>query len=158
MCGEHQDGRRDEDRHLGSSPHVRGTLIHQQDFREELRIIPACAGNTLSVHVIGRPDRDHPRMCGEHFSSLTYWWISPGSSPHVRGTRPYGYQLAGKPGIIPACAGNTRAYVFGEGFDWDHPRMCGEHRLFVLAQIVELGSSPHVRGTPGVSFGWCEGW
>ena len=30
---------------------------------------------------------------------------------------------------------------------WDHPRVCGEHRIHSLDQIGVLGSSPRMRGT-----------
>ena len=50
-------------------------------------------------------------------------------------------------GIIPACAGNT----FRPGIcclsHRDHPRMCGEHRRLFCWASLQLGSSPHVRGT-----------
>ena len=32
---------------------------------------------------------------------------------------------------------------------WDHPRICGEHPVEHDARGVSLGSSPHMRGTPG---------
>ena len=32
----------------------------------------------------------------------------------------------------------------------DHPRMCGEHRFAALARHETRGSSPHVRGAPGI--------
>ncbi len=49
-------------------------------------------------------------------------------------------------GIIPACAGSTRAMRSVLLFFRDHPRMCGEHfrRVFVASTLQ--GSSPHVRG------------
>ena len=50
-------------------------------------------------------------------------------------------------GIIPAYAGNTN---FGMPFSFarrDHPRVCGEHLVFVVVVVV-VGSSPRMRGTP----------
>ena len=86
-------------------------------------------------------------MCGEHHP----WWCpvcgQRGSSPHVRGT-PYGKRSApcGR-GIIPACAGNTVATPTYPTRNWDHPRMCGEHRDVRSRLFPRGGSSPHVRGT-----------
>ena len=31
------------------------------------------------------PNRDHPRMCGEHDTTITNDGTATGSSPHVRG-------------------------------------------------------------------------
>ena len=52
-----------------------------------------------------------------------------------------------RPGIIPACAGNTdQAFDLGFGVG-DHPRMRGEHYTYDSADISGMGSSPHARGT-----------
>ena len=50
-------------------------------------------------------------------------------------------------GIIPACAGNS-----GEVSDdclrhRDHPRVCGEQSESLFYFLLDLGSSPRVRGT-----------
>ena len=73
-----------EDR--GSSPHARGTLAGKARGDESLRIIPACAGNTMCIRRLTWCARDHPRMRGEHLPvPLCAPWIV-GSSPHARGT------------------------------------------------------------------------
>ena len=46
MCGEHGDRLADVDPVDG--------------------IIPACAGSTSAIAYYSCPERDHPRMCGEH--------------------------------------------------------------------------------------------
>ena len=86
-------------------------------------------------------------MCGEHSVSATYWWVSPGSSPRVRGTPPIQLHRSAAGGIIPACAGNTidsslRVFLFR-----DHPRVCGEHTIWPPSLGGGAGSSPRVRGT-----------
>ena len=54
----------------GSSPHARGTHMHTGIGAGIGGIIPACAGNTnFFVHVWAWY-WDHPRMRGEHLSSL----------------------------------------------------------------------------------------
>ena len=52
------------------------------------------------------------------------------------------------PGIIPACAGSTYPKCFGRSRRGDHPRMCGEHDKLDYKELVQQGSSPHVRGAP----------
>ena len=70
ICGEHTPYRRYSAGLLGSSPHMRGTLLRYGVVYRYDGIIPAYAGNT-------RPDShrrsdtwDHPRICGEHSRSL----------------------------------------------------------------------------------------
>ena len=89
MCGEHEFRTGKSLVNSGSSPHVRGALV---------------------IHHAPAPFmRDHPRMCGEHWTLSGQRKRPWGSSPHVRGA------LSGLPvvlawrGIIPACAGSTRA-------------------------------------------------
>ena len=86
MRGEHCGRNLGMLRFLGSSPHARGTPSHSVQHIVDTGIIPACAGNTFSTSETRLPNRDHPRMRGEHAtraaSSLS--WV--GSSPHARGT------------------------------------------------------------------------
>ena len=46
MCGEHFADPESSPRWLGSSPHVRGTLVYRKEVEQAHGIIPACAGNT----------------------------------------------------------------------------------------------------------------
>ena len=91
----------------GSSPHARGTLPAEKLRIFTLGIIPACAGNTCSDSWRRANRRDHPRMRGEHSSSLPGSEPKSGSSPHARGTRHHPGGRVAHRGIIPACAGNT---------------------------------------------------
>ena len=94
---------------LGSSPHVRGTPNGEPVDYEAAGIIPACAGNTSLKSGLQWFPWDHPRMCGEHITYKLTGASSQGSSPHVRGTLPVYIPIGLLGGIIPACAGNTRA-------------------------------------------------
>ena len=71
---------------LGSSPRVRGTLVDGDFMQAEHGIIPACAGNTVSVEIEGVIVGDHPRVCGEHQRAYEKLIGRSGSSPRVRGT------------------------------------------------------------------------
>ena len=89
---------------------------------------------------------DHPRVCGEHWPSTTSLLPSAGSSPRMRGTLD-GYDgYLDLDGIIPAYAGNTMRPTASHTAPWDHPRVCGEHRLGLSMRSCQLGSSPRVRG------------
>ena len=71
----------------GSSPRMRGTPLDLAVERCFAGIIPAYAGNTLLMELALNRFRDHPRVCGEHFSR-NYWFVrARGSSPRMRGTR-----------------------------------------------------------------------
>ena len=92
---------------------------------------------------------DHPRMCGEHLVVALDRGDVRGSSPHVRGTRQGRHRSTRRPGIIPACAGNTQRRRIRGRRARDHPRMCGEHSSPSSKEAAMTGSSPHVRGTLG---------
>ena len=89
-------------------------------------------------------------MCGEHPDTAAMSGTKPGSSPHVRGTRPCCDCFLKGIGIIPACAGNTGCTGDVHQCRTDHPRMCGEHVKITFLGMEIWGSSPHVRGTPSV--------
>ena len=146
MCGEHGRLATMPCRSPGSSPHVRGALRQTQRQGQRPGIIPACAGSTPTATRPTREPRDHPRMCGEHFTTTGSPYCSSGSSPHVRGA-PTG-DLLGVTigGIIPACAGSTPTATRPSREPRDHPRMCGEHLPDVSLAVPLPGSSPHVRG------------
>ena len=72
VCGEHQLSQWRSQVCPGSSPRVRGTHHRVRLARPRLGIIPACAGNTASGSPCSTCDRDHPRVCGEHFSALNF--------------------------------------------------------------------------------------
>ena len=91
--------------------------------------------------------RDHPRVCGEHYTYDSADITGMGSSPRVRGTHDRITCVLQHAGIIPACAGNTVRRPAGLRIFRDHPRVCGEHWGNSLFTVMALGSSPRVRGT-----------
>ena len=133
---------------IGSSPHARGTLDDAQFHFLTSRFIPACAGNApgLPTGPAARPV--HPRMRGERTFEFEPLITPAGSSPHARGTRGVGRLGVDHVRFIPACAGNA---PLPECSLWRwpvHPRMRGERDVELHQRPVELGSSPHARGTP----------
>ena len=87
-------------------------------------------------------------MRGEHFCRSLSLMPPAGSSPHARGAPHDSRHLVGRDGIIPACAGSTAAELIGEPWNWDHPRMRGEHACLGFRRRRSRGSSPHARGAP----------
>ena len=71
---------------LGSPPRVRGTAHNIKLIWESERITPACAGNSLRRCYYAKPDKDHPRVCGEQLKCFSIQPGKAGSPPRVRGT------------------------------------------------------------------------
>ena len=70
VCGEHTNGVVAIGVPAGSSPRVRGTFGGSLDIRDGIRFIPACAGNIAADRSPPAPSPVHPRVCGEHTSSI----------------------------------------------------------------------------------------
>ena len=131
----------------GSSPRMRGTLMLAVSVAVVLGIIPAYAGNTVRIWRPAHAPWDHPRVCGEHSDSFLSHGHRAGSSPRMRGTREFDRLRDGCVGIIPAYAGNTLWTSVTPTLIEDHPRVCGEHIVWVCHASSYLGSSPRMRGT-----------
>ena len=130
----------------GSSPHARGAPQRPAHERESRGIIPACAGSTTVPLARLSLNWDHPRMRGEHPQTKVMYTFPTGSSPHARGAQVQATKGPPTHGIIPACAGSTRAPRPCTRRIWDHPRMRGEHDVAMETPGRLEGSSPHARG------------
>ena len=126
---------------------MRGTPAVYKHHEKEHGIIPAYAGNTKAPPWHGQGERDHPRICGEHWIERDGRAQRMGSSPHMRGTRTATPELCTAVGIIPAYAGNTVGFQWDCAHPRDHPRICGEHHPANYHPPRQTGSSPHMRGT-----------
>ena len=170
MRGEHTPLLSRTSRRVGSSPHARGAPSTSATWSAARGIIPACAGSTRARCGPGPWSGDHPRMRGEHTPLLSRTSRRVGSSPHARGAPSTSATWSAARGIIPACAGSTRARcgpgpwsgdhprMRGEHASarpparrgWDHPRMRGEHENTEHDVMTVQGSSPHARGAHSV--------
>ena len=129
VCGEHGDDVLDHDSPFGSSPRMRGARRSDKSHKPAVGIIPAYAGSTWPRCPHPRTTRDHPRVCGEHATVLSCTRGTLGSSPRMRGARPQYHEDEDSYRIIPAYAGSTNRSHDRALASWDHPRVCGEHRL-----------------------------
>ena len=91
----------------GSPPPTRGTLDKLLNGKLPLRITPAYAGNTLTMHWLLISQRDHPRLRGEHLELIGSNNINVGSPPPTRGTPEKMVLDIYSHRITPAYAGNT---------------------------------------------------
>ena len=134
----------------GSSPRVRGTLHLRTNHLARGRFIPACAGNSPAWRLGKGSCSVHPRVCGELRRGGVLAVRGAGSSPRVRGTRPFSRPMSRHCRFIPACAGNSAPAVPELTDLTVHPRVCGELSALRLAIAANSGSSPRVRGTPAL--------
>ena len=145
-CGEHSTVTAPLGFPSGSSPRMRGALAVDPGARLLHGIIPADAGSTLCPIGVMSSTPDHPRGCGEHPVQGKGDDRRAGSSPRMRGARYCVARLWGQAGIIPADAGSTRSIRPSAHAAMDHPRGCGEHRLWNRYHKFVKGSSPRMRG------------
>ena len=107
VCGEHPQQRQKAQSYPGSSPRMRGALRYPLPPARSQGIIPAYAGSTTrGIHGTNSA-KDHPRVCGEHWSYVDDNGVGLGSSPRMRGAPHCRRSERAAPGIIPAYAGST---------------------------------------------------
>ena len=148
VCGEHLEPSPVQNSTAGSSPRMRGTPVSLSSIVNTRGIIPAYAGNTLAAQSSKSSTGDHPRVCGEHLSAMSFVVFIGGSSPRMRGTLSTVNWSIRDRGIIPAYAGNTAIFPTSAFIIRDHPRVCGEHMTSAAMGNEAAGSSPRMRGTP----------
>ena len=146
MCGENGCALVHECGFWGSSPRVRGKHFDHLEAEPLAGLIPACAGKTSWCRQRLRWCRAHPRVCGENRPLANKNLSYAGSSPRVRGKLVALQRALNNGGLIPACAGKTRAVRESIIFDWAHPRVCGENIAIASSWLSTAGSSPRVRG------------
>ncbi len=126
---------------------MRGTRVKHSVHKDYLRITPAHAGNTCEQNKERARNKDHPRPCGEHITTLLSTNITAGSPPPMRGTHRIVQPKITNIRITPAHAGNTRWWFSPIPPSQDHPRPCGEHGICKHRLITWVGSPPPMRGT-----------
>ena len=132
----------------GSSPLARGILHEGYQRCDNVRIIPACAGFTVSTWDDFDTVGDHPRSRGVYMRMRWLGWRTAGSSPLARGLRgDLGGGGAGG-GIIPARAGFTPRPASQPNAPTDHPRSRGVYPPPPSPASTTTGSSPLARGLP----------
>ena len=110
---------------FGSSPRMRGKPVCKPCTYDNVRIIPAHAGQTLFCHLLSFLLPDHPRACGANVSAVVPVGATIGSSPRMRGKQQRGGDIRAARRIIPAHAGQTRPAPNASTPPPDHPRACG---------------------------------
>ena len=146
-CGEQFVYRRERVLLDGSSPRMRGTEELAGFLGEEIRFIPAHAGNSIPGSTSDRRGTVHPRACGEQVVRKDYSCRARGSSPRMRGTATTTATPRRCPRFIPAHAGNRQWAEIFHCLSTVHPRACGEQCIPTVPDHDRGGSSPRMRGT-----------
>ena len=125
---------------------MRGKVNQSHLLSSPTRITPAYAGKSCSLLVCLPFRKDHPRVCGEKTKNEIKVNALPGSPPRMRGKEEFVDEMSRQSRITPAYAGKS---VMSWGFFFcaeDHPRVCGEKTLILLAMFSPPGSPPRMRG------------
>ena len=150
----------------GSPPRMRGKPHMGKRQIYNKRITPAHAGKTAPHRQAVLREADHPRACGENYSSGVCLGGGCGSPPRMRGKlsgnqiiiasigspprmrgKPKARQSASKsPRITPAHAGKTTVIYPTPQTPPDHPRACGENCPSEGLNGIYSGSPPRMRG------------
>ena len=133
---------------FGSSPRVRGKRCKLRQLKQQIRIIPARAGQTNIESTLRYRRTDHPRACGANDHPTCGKVSENGSSPRVRGKPDASSRNGRSRRIIPARAGQTCSGSGSRRAGTDHPRACGANGRALVRRERAAGSSPRVRGKP----------
>ena len=98
--------------------------------------------------------RAHPHVCGEHLDNANYSNAKEGSSPRMRGTHTGPNPHGRVDGLIPTYAGNTGMKRGLSSRARAHPHVCGEHVPKACTLYGVQGSSPRMRGTHLLTWGF----
>ena len=106
-CGENGERLSGSGALEGSPPRMRGKLAQYRRLLIRQRITPAHAGKTRWQRLGQRATRDHPRACGENYTTDVILTSQEGSPPRMRGKLLWFEHIHDRGGITPAHAGKT---------------------------------------------------
>ena len=146
MGGEKTSADRPRIADIGSPPRGRGKVSSVSMCTRSPGITPAWAGKSCPERLKTASALDHPRVGGEKRQARTYTASCQGSPPRGRGKVALAHATALALGITPAWAGKSKNPLFKLGPAWDHPRVGGEKKTFIVRRILQKGSPPRGRG------------
>ena len=146
LCGEKAYKATQDDFDKGSPPPMRGKGEVQKTMERSKGITPAYAGKSAGCHIQPKPDRDHPRLCGEKCTAGAIQQPQKGSPPPMRGKVKKQGKFRHFCRITPAYAGKRGSKDQSGAILEDHPRLCGEKCKPWAFFNVFIGSPPPMRG------------
>ena len=131
----------------GSAPHMRGIRATGAHRARREGVSPAHAGNTSRMWRPRRPQRDQPRLCGEHAWCLAVHAAKCGSAPLARGIQLLETQPSVDRRVSPACAGNTAGRSSSARSSRGQPRLRGEYTVSngVIPPFINANASFFLR-------------
>ncbi len=129
---------------------MRGNRTARRPERHRAGTIPAGAGEPIAQRGQTQCHWDHPRGCGGTREWPRCRYRSAGPSPRVRGNLDEASDVKGKPGTIPAGAGEPNRHASACDTGGDHPRGCGGTAIASSGLLPQSGPSPRVRGNRAV--------
>ena len=133
-------------REEGLSPLARGKHEEGEGGLQELRPIPAGAGETAGRSAGRLRDRAYPRWRGGNGLCGQVWQMRRGLSPLARGKRLRSPLAAAAAGPIPAGAGETNPRSTERTAGGAYPRWRGGNELMTRVKGCDEGLSPLARG------------
>ncbi len=130
----------------GSSPLARGRPLISFQKANSQWLIPARAGQTISIPIQDHTVWAHPRSRGADKFHTHLPDLGPGSSPLARGRLAEPLRCRDCRGLIPARAGQTSSPPETTNRSPAHPRSRGADRIDPSATWIMVGSSPLARG------------
>ena len=125
---------------------MRGKVPNRGINRFQIGITPAYAGKSSKLFSFSLLCQDHPRLCGEKFSSCFHHVEQAGSPPPMRGKALRVSLYSFRARITPAYAGKSLFCRASHFVKWDHPRLCGEKFGINFNPFTYTGSPPPMRG------------
>ncbi len=129
---------------------MRGKRIAVCRLINNLRSIPAYAGETVYTSSSIERKGVYPRLCGGNIASALAVRLRTGLSPPMRGKRIYAADEGTITGSIPAYAGETEQIRKRYGVDGVYPRLCGGNTGCSSRDSISRGLSPPMRGKLGL--------
>ena len=146
VCGGTRAWQARHNQRRGLSPRMRGNRQSKHEQALTRRSIPAYAGEPLTSILYASVTRVYPRVCGGTSSAGVLASSPKGLSPRMRGNRPTVSYSSGRPGSIPAYAGEPRIAADSAASDTVYPRVCGGTIRKRWRQSNWQGLSPRMRG------------
>ena len=131
---------------MGSPPRGRGKALVDRERAVLQGITPAWAGKRRRCGRKRNTGRDHPRVGGEKFDSVTTILSFLGSPPRGRGKEDKPAHYCELSRITPAWAGKSPLAVVSSAPLQDHPRVGGEKTYDDDHVPGMIGSPPRGRG------------
>ena len=149
---------RQDSAHGGASPLTRANQPRGARSRSSSGRIPAHAGEPDRCRASTSPARAHPRSRGRTASRAGRVASWGGASPLTRANLGYGVPLHGRPGRIPAHAGEPAIRRRGSPSTGAHPRSRGRTEIDCRGTVGRRGASPLTRANRGLCSGRVGGY